>query len=42
MLRKHFHLTKLELEELPDHQWAQYFAILQDIRIEEAKHNKGQ
>jgi hypothetical protein len=42
LLRKHFHLSADELEKLTDEEWALHFAILQDIRNEEAKANKGQ
>lgn len=39
-LRYHFGCTKQELEEMDDEDWAEHFAILQDIRKEQAKANQ--
>jgi diadenosine tetraphosphate (Ap4A) HIT family hydrolase len=39
-LRKHFHMTAKELEDLSDEEWAEHFAILQNIRQEELKHSQ--
>jgi hypothetical protein len=39
-LRYHFGITKTELEELTDEDWAEHYAILNNIRQEEAKHNQ--
>jgi len=36
-LRKHFGMTKQELESLSDNEWAVHYAILADIRKNEAK-----
>lgn len=36
-LRYHFGMSKTELEELTDEEWAEHFAILANIRKEEAK-----
>jgi len=35
-LRYHFGISKTELEELSDEEWAEHFAILNNIRKEEA------
>lgn len=39
-LRYHFGCTRQELEEMTDEDWAEHFAILQNIRQEEAKRNQ--
>ena len=36
-LRYHFGLTKQELLEMSDEEWAEHYAILENIRKEEAK-----
>ena len=39
-LRYHFSMSKAELESLTDEDWAEHYAILSNIRKEEAKHNQ--
>lgn len=39
-LRYHFGMSKEELDDLSDEDWAEHFAILENIRKEEAKRNQ--
>ena len=39
-LRYHLGMTRKELEKLTDEEWAEHYAILENIRKEEAKRNQ--
>jgi hypothetical protein len=39
-LRYYLHLTDQEIHQLTDEQWAEHYSMLENIRLQEAKHNQ--